>query len=1076
MLVQQMQRMAEQMERENQKLLGTLGGTGMGSMSGDGAYSAAGPTRQGRGLGIDPFTEKRGSEADQDTAKRPRRVDPATAKIEQKYQDDIRLMQLEFERLKQQRELEEYKYQMEKLKAQRVAEDEHNEWLQKQKQDLQALKVKQAIAKEQRLLQVHAGPDAMEQLSPDRWNTESPQASPLKQQPGGGPARNNALLEESGCGSTKLPVDLSRGISVVSDGLLIAPETHQDELFRIAMGIYDAKGKIVAKLSASEWQPWTDTPGDRAAFNFLAQPGSLKRIIKAAKDGDPPTLVLGLRALIEVQTRTPTGPQRACGWAVMPLITEEPSGARFLQSGLWRLSMRKGVSDPSSDPLILPKREDCLLNSWILLRLSDLSMVEVQSAFVPQNYAGFVNEDSVLDGYQEPGASYSMLDMGSDDGSSVGRQTPRRMSSRPPSALDGIRSASRLGSRDRPGTGLGAISEDVKDDDDGFGLVSKARTEEKVPWLLGTPTGPATEKYRRGDGIDIYIDSAQFLPDNCTVTRLVLKVFAMDKEPLFNPPGGIVGEVVSPPLTFAKSPVYRSKTELRQSIFNTTATALIRIDTLDCSSLLPVSVGYACFKLFCSRDRVQPKAANATDCFLNTGAFQLPIYAGRPGGLESYDEKMLQTCNGGKGLSRIPCASLLVRVVTAPRSPDGLAVLSRDDYPREEWGKLGLDIPPPIYASGAYHGVLCQPTDEEKVCFTAKAEVPVLVEASVSQAMTGRLGSLPQGITAKPVGAHESELLSWLASFFPTDMKRTIDLSFTVPYSLDRGLQVSVDMLHGMPEQQTGLFTQAPSLVYKVIYSIVPPGLFYKDPPLSEGVRFTKTENWDRPAKAPLYLDGFNDFSPSQLDESVYLVLDVRTVRIEPPKNNRDLDIIVESAVLEKCYWTMLPLSKERTPGQGFRYVASGTFQVPLVKGPVPEDIFATESPLQEFLSRLGSKTKSTTALKLSDGASVIVRVVNPLLRTLFEDTDPRTDFVNRPQESPNNLQTAYFTRILSTAAAGSTGKAGAAPEKFAFDAVKSTIGRTTAMQLPKQVDDPKKLSRDISKKFAAVSAIDMQQ
>jgi hypothetical protein len=352
---------------------------------------------------------------------------------------------------------------------------------------------------------------------------------------------------------------------------------------------------------------------------------------------------------------------------------------------------------------------------------------------------------------------------------------------------------------------------------------------------------------------------------------------------------------------------------------------LVRIDTVDCSSLLPGSVGYACFKLFCSRDRVQPKSSNESNCFINTGAFQLPIYAGRPGGLDAYDENMLKTCNGGKGLSRIPCASLLVRVLNAPRSPDGLAVLSRDDYPREEWVKLGLDVPAPVYASGAYHGEACRPSDEEKVCFAAKAEVPALVEAAVSQAMSSRMDALPPGITPKPQGAHESELATWLGSFFPVDMKRIADLSFTAPYSLESGLQVSVDMLYGMPEQSGGLFTQAPSVLYKVIYSIVPPGLFYKDPPLSEGVRFTKTENYDRPAKAPVFLDGFSDFTPSQLNESVYLVIDVRQVRIDPPKNKLSdaVDIVVEPAVLEKSYWTMLPLAKERTAGQvrGYLYL-----------------------------------------------------------------------------------------------------------------------------------------------------------
>ena len=141
----------------------------------------------------------------------------------------------------------------------------------------------------------------------------------------------------------------------------------------------------------------------------------------------------------------------------------------------------------------------------------------------------------------------------------------------------------------------------------------------------------------------------------------------------------------------------------------------------------------------------------------------------------------------------------------------------------------------------------------------------------------------------------------------------------------------------------------------------------------------------------------------------------------------------------------------------------------------MPAGLFSTENPLAEFLDRLSSKGRGTGALRLAEGSSLLVRVLNPLLTTLFQDTDPRTDFVTKPPETPNNLQTQWMARVLQAAASGPTGKAGAAMDKFAFDATKAAMGKTTAMQLPKD-QDPRKLAKEVSKKFAAVTGIDLQQ
>ena len=62
------------------------------------------------------------------------------------------------------------------------------------------------------------------------------------------------------------------------------------------------------------------------------------------------------------------------------------------------------------------------------------------------------------------------------------------------------------------------------------------------------------------------------------------------------------------------------------------------------------------------------------------------------------------------------CSSVLVRILAAPKSDDGLTVLSRDDFEKSEWEKNGLTSASPLYSSGVYDSTRCLPRGiEEKL-------------------------------------------------------------------------------------------------------------------------------------------------------------------------------------------------------------------------------------------------------------------------------------------------------------------------------------------------------------------------
>ena len=71
------------------------------------------------------------------------------------------------------------------------------------------------------------------------------------------------------------------------------------------------------------------------------------------------------------------------------------------------------------------------------------------------------------------------------------------------------------------------------------------------------------------------------------------------------------------------------------------------------------------------------------------------------------------------------------------------------------------------------------------------------------------------------------------------------------------------------------------------MYSVSPPGLFYRDPPLSEGAHFTLDYDLESSVRAPVFLDGCKELCPAELDERCCLIVDIRSVALEKGVRDR---------------------------------------------------------------------------------------------------------------------------------------------------------------------------------------------
>jgi hypothetical protein len=829
------------------------------------------------------------------------------------------------------------------------------------------------------------------------------------------------------------------GISVPGD------QWSDIDSFRIAAGLYDRKGKAVNRLRASNWEDVHGKvpTGTANVVAYLSEP--LRRRAEVEED-----LSLYPKLLVELQIQSKSSLQKSMGWGIINLTSfkEYNEANTNLENGLWRVPLRDGVSDPKADadPFIAKTA-----TSFVLLRITDINDSAIAASWSPKSH-GLNSEQDLNDAYLVQGAPsiQQREEPGVDRPQSQPFENPKLHGFENPKPSARAVSASRpiVG---RPPTGLFPFPEEKAEDLDGEpqptgrrSRQSTARKRDKSEfWLQGSPLLNATDRYEQGDGVDVYIDGAMFLPDNCTVSRVVVKVLSPDRETI-----STVFEAYSNPTSPAISPTYNLKVELREKVFNQASTVLVRVDTLDCSTMNSSAVGYVVFKLFCSKDRVQCTQPKVADSYIASGLMQLPMYPQRVPTDKPFSENVF------KDFVRIPCASLLVRVYPAPKSADGLTVLNREDFPQVDWIKLRLDIPAPLYYSGSYDGSACRPFAVEETSFNAKVAtsgVSNTAEASLSQAIAvfGDRVTYPKC----PTTSDPEIIKKWVQSVMlpATDMRSNIDYSFCTPYTHDTGLSISVKMLYNMPSG--GLFGPK-GIVFKVIYSISPPGLFYKDPPLTDGTHFTVNDDFDQPISCPSWTDEPCILFPGALEEAQCLILDIRTLRLEKPRDVKmDPKVVIEPPSTRKSFWAILPLAKEKLVGLGYNYVQTGNFQVPLIEGAVPTDILANSNPFREVVSRLSSSAKGNS-LKVVAGASVLVCVKNPLLSGLLD-----RDILD--------WRTSLNTKVLERLVQASSSKL----DQFTFDMKKFAGTKSTASQLP-VVDDKKKITKIINKRFAESTGI----
>ena len=453
------------------------------------------------------------------------------------------------------------------------------------------------------------------------------------------------------------------------------------------------------------------------------------------------------------------------------------------------------------------------------------------------------------------------------------------------------------------------------------------------PFIPNSKPQYTDKQFVKGYGIDFYIDGARFLPDNVTVTKIILRFINKDFVEQFDPPVITLLPRFGHP---TYSPVFDFRHELRTDYFDTSLMAFMTIVTKDKSCNENRIVGYSAINLFINRfSKQQPDSSNDADVVLYNGNYELPIISDEPLRTKPFNMEKLMRYN------KTPAASLLVRIRLAPLSDDWKRVLTIKDFPKSEWKARGLWVPRPLYASGAYNNALKTLKENEVELYAFRQSRPDVLLRETALLLV-QSSNVNKDMTDK-------QLFEWCDAAIQVDQtSKLVDPLFFAKYQPQSGFKFILDGVNNVVD--------APLVG---IYSLNPPGAYYNDQDSSKLV-LNALINWDSAVGQTIFFDKWYYFKDVEFNEKLHVVVEVKAVKV------RDSE-----PYLENYGWTIVPVFHERG------YTLNGNYQMPLFDGEpnvaILNEIETAEGGVWETIEKLLSngkiayKGKSSAFIRLLD-------------------------------------------------------------------------------------------------------------
>uniref|UniRef100_A0A0G4F8M1 Uncharacterized protein n=1 Tax=Chromera velia CCMP2878 TaxID=1169474 RepID=A0A0G4F8M1_9ALVE len=444
-----------------------------------------------------------------------------------------------------------------------------------------------------------------------------------------------------------------------------------------------------------------------------------------------------------------------------------------------------------------------------------------------------------------------------------------------------------------------------------------------------------------------------------------------------------------------------------------------------------------------------------TDFRLNQGNFQIDL------SMTPYPvfSEICKSCRVDclQNTHKVPLGSVLLRILPAPRSRDGLKSLSRSNVPQTEWERLGLQVPAPKYEDGVYDTYYCLPSAKQRQLLNrleprlravlyrdalikqrqeeggpsagqsmgeqaieawfrgSRQQIFGQAEGGTREGAGGGGGveahklSRQSAADALPLRERIVRLMAQVGSPFSGPVSDDLLLKWVAVQfgaiespavrllDFNRVLAYSID--DGFRTCVDALHQAKRDGAYAVSQCVYPPGGLYRTPPVTDDAYVTTSRDWSSHARSPLFHQQFRNHTPHRVSPRTVLVFEALLC-------DTSMKADAPFKAVSKVGWTVLPLF------DADGYFVSGFTQLPLFSGPVNlqllGDLESSSTASQTAWSVL-EDWKDTGKVKLEGQTSIFVRHCDAQRQEQFTDK-PRLEDADTSLLPESNLSKYLYS------------------------------------------------------------------
>ncbi|CAI5777313.1 Hypothetical predicted protein [Podarcis lilfordi] len=466
---------------------------------------------------------------------------------------------------------------------------------------------------------------------------------------------------------------------------------------------------------------------------------------------------------------------------------------------------------------------------------------------------------------------------------------------------------------------------------------------------------PPVEPFRAGDGFDLYIDGARFLPDGVTVTRVTARIFTSGFMQ--------IGPDICTGIDLNSSifdPLYNYSVEIREPVIAPCATLLLKVYSINRLTSELIQIGWAALNVFvqCGTHTAPEPEAKGMQVSLNDGAHQLRIFHNSPCPDQPFSTSSLTSVG-----RYVPCATLLVRLIKAPVNSSH-KTLQRSMVPQTNWAKVGLFQSRPDYSDGVYYSDSAKPTAGESCFYEAMTNRSVVSVREIVHQLEG-----PKSLST------DEEVVTWIhqkLTRVPGSSPQPFSLTYVSRYIPTYGIKFALD--RGMNLPWSGLTIAQ--------FCFNPPGacyfgaqwLKYDYPIFVEELDKNSYQQW------PVWLDGFKTCPHRVYHEYTAIIIHLYQGVVNPAQcasGEKECQAAQRRVMLkgEQLHYTQKSGAWTALHVFSRGYCNTGIYQLPLYQGAPSQIILASLS--EGKCSSIMKSMLQKKEIQLVPGASVVVRIAD---------------------------------------------------------------------------------------------------